>query len=179
MLENGIVSGASEDQCPFFRSSNVERDIPGVDKLSVYWGMVINFNPTNGKVETFIPHSKPKKVAKTIKQARAPEVVEVYQETSSTGYADTELLGCRVKMHGVRGMVDSITVGEKGAILFQVQFSDGFRQSMLRSDLEPILSDIDLVLSTRLKVFTHSHFTILYYNFRLRCYCDIYCSFSQ
>jgi hypothetical protein len=69
-------------------------------------------------------------------------------------YADTELLGCRVKMDGGRGMVDSITAGDRGEILFHVQFSDGRRLSMPRSQLESILSDIDLTVSAELSLKT-------------------------
>jgi hypothetical protein len=48
-------------------------------------------------------------------------------------------------------MVDSITAGEHGEILFQIQFSDGNRVPMCRSVLEPILTDIDIPISSELK----------------------------
>jgi hypothetical protein len=98
-------------------------------------------------VETFIPP----RIHDTILPSESfPPASLYFGRTDNTPpnkiYADTELLGCRVKMDGIRGMVDSITMGDKGTILFQVQFSDGRRPSMSRNELEPILSDIDITL---------------------------------
>jgi GxxExxY protein len=105
-----------------------------------YWGLVINFNPATGEVETFIPPVSATK-----------EDDDTSKDLHRRMYTDIELLGCRVKMNGIRGMVDSITVGEYGVILFQVQLSDGHRLPMRRSQLEPILSDIDIPVSSELK----------------------------
>jgi hypothetical protein len=63
-------------------------------------------------------------------------------------------------------MVDSITAGEHGEILFQVQFSDGKRVPMLRSVLEPILTDIDIPISlelTRGRVVSDFHSSVAHF----------------
>jgi hypothetical protein len=130
MLQNGLSAG-------FLDGKLTPRDIHAVKHL-LYWGLVINFNPATGRVETFVPA--------TIK---SPE--HTIKTNEPRTYADTELLGCRVKMGGIRGMVDSITAGEHGEILFQIQFSDGNRVPMHRSVLEPILTDIDIPISSKLK----------------------------
>jgi hypothetical protein len=133
MLQNSMPSEFFNNGCTSAKELKTCEDL-------LYWGLVINFNPASGAVETFIPFRK--KNAATSQQSKGVE---------EKVYMDTELLGCRVKMHDIRGMVDSITAGCSGEILFQVQFSDGRRCSMLRKDLEPILSDVDIAVSSDLK----------------------------
>jgi hypothetical protein len=82
MLQNGLSGG-------FFGAKPVPSDLHTVKHL-LYWGLVINFNPSTGEVETFMP----------------PRDTAPAQQTPSIApakiYVDTELLGCRVKMDGIR-----------------------------------------------------------------------------
>jgi GxxExxY protein len=105
LLQHGLSSA-------FFAGapSNVNDDVHlrSIQHL-LYWGLVINFNPSTGGVETFIPPQTTPSKTPTLPPPPPTRI-----------YADTELLGCRVKMQGIRGMVDSITAGDRGEILFQV-----------------------------------------------------------
>jgi hypothetical protein len=86
MLQNGLSAG-------FLDGKPTPRDISTVQHL-LYWGLVINFNPATGGVETFVPPRD---------SASAPHDLKMQPKTSeSRTYADTELLGCRVKMDGIR-----------------------------------------------------------------------------
>jgi hypothetical protein len=145
MLQNGVSSALGG-------SPVIDREVLRGMQHLLYWGLVINFNPSSGDVETFVPprvsHSE------VVSETSARATNSITAETlcaPSTRISDTDLLACRVKDNGIRGMVDSITAGENGNILFQIQFSDGRRVPLSRSELEPILTDIDMNVSTELK----------------------------
>jgi hypothetical protein len=144
MLQHGLASG-------FFGG---QPDTRSIEHL-LYWGLVINFNPSTGNVDTFVP---PRGTASALESDTGT--------AESRLYLDTELLGCRVKLDGIRGMVDSITAGEHGEIIFQVQFSDGRRTPMRRSALEPILTDIDIPVSSDLQRKVTSNIYYAMFNIR-------------
>ena len=124
----------SQVSCPYLNVVPLDKQgLRDIEHL-LYWGLVINFNPTTRKVDTFIP-PRMHNAASAVSAVSAP----IEPQHRSPPPLDTELLGCNVKMHGVRGMVDSITAGENRTIVFQVQFSDGHRLLMSRRELEPIL----------------------------------------
>jgi hypothetical protein len=147
MLQNGVSSAMSHGQSSFMENTLTDgKKLRHIEHL-LYWGLVINFNPATGKVETFIPPRIHDTMVSFGRKAQRETLESVMDSAPPPKiYADTELLGCRVKMDGIRGMVDSITMGDSGTLLFQVQFSDGRRLSMCRSELEPILSDIDIAV---------------------------------
>jgi hypothetical protein len=153
MLQNGVASAMSHGPSTLSEETPVCGNLlRGIEHL-LYWGLVINFNPGTGKVETFIPP----RIHDTI-HVTVPRPLQSHHQAFDVNtdmgllecrvpskiYTDTELLRCRVKMDDVGGIVQSISAGNGGTILFQVQFYDGRTLSMTRSELEPILSDIDI-----------------------------------